>query len=359
MQKTYRPEELRIDMDYVLGTLRKLLDIPSPTGFTDAAERFCCEELERLGIPYDLTRRGAIRADLKGRRNTPDRALVAHIDTLGAQVKRLKENGRLEIVRIGHWSARFAEGSRCTIFTDTGQYRGTILPLKASGHTYGDDVDTQDTGWPYVELRVDARCDSIADLVAHGINVGDCVAIDTQPEFLPNGFINARHLDDKAGVATMLGAAKAVLDAGIELPIDCHLLFTISEEVGSGASSVLHQDVAEMVTIDNATVAPGQNSYEYGVTVAMADSTGPFDRRLTRSLLTLCQDYGIPHQRDIFRYYRCDSASAIEAGSDIRTALVTFGLDASHGYERIHADSLEALTRLLVVYLQSQPEDSA
>ena len=40
---------------------------------------------------------------------------------------------------------------------------------------------------------------------------------------------------------------------------------------------------------------------------------------------------GIAFQRDVFRHYRCDSASAIEAGNDIRTALITFGIDASHG----------------------------
>ena len=37
---------------------------------------------------------------------------VAHVDTLGAQVKQVKANGRLELVAIGHWSSRFAEGAR-------------------------------------------------------------------------------------------------------------------------------------------------------------------------------------------------------------------------------------------------------
>ena len=78
-----------------------------------------------------------------------------------------------------------------------------------------------------------------------GIHVGDYVAIDPVPEYLPeSGFLNSRHLDDKAGVAVVLGAAKAVLDSGRRLPIDCHLIFTISEEVGSGSSHTLHGDVA-------------------------------------------------------------------------------------------------------------------
>ncbi|WP_370867282.1 hypothetical protein [Parvibaculum sp.] len=57
----------------------------------------------------------------------------------------------------------------------------------------------------------------------------------------------------------------------------------------------------------------------------------------------------------MFRYYRSDAAAALEAGNDIRTALLCFGLDASHGYERVHLDSLEALARLLVLYMQSKP----
>jgi len=57
----------------------------------------------------------------------------------------------------------------------------------------------------------------------------------------------------------------------------------------------------------------------------------------------------------MLKYYRCDSASAIEAGNDIRTALVCFGTDATHGYERCHKDSLTALGQLLGLYLQSKP----
>ena len=342
-----------IDMAYLKGILSELLCIPSPSGFTDQVVLFVCRELERLGIGYELTRRGAIRADLPGRQYSPDRAIVSHLDTLGAMVKSLKPNGRLELVMIGHWSARFAEGARVTLFTDEGAYRGTILPLKASGHTFNREIDTQPVGWDHVELRIDAQAESRADLEKLGVNIGDYVAIDPQPEFLETGYIVSRHLDDKAGAATMLAAAKAVIDGKLELPMDCHLLFTISEEVGSGASAVLHGDVAELVSIDNGTTAPGQNSRETGVTIAMKDQTGPFDYHLTHKLIGLAKDHGIPHQRDVFRYYRCDGASAVEAGNDIRTALITFGIDASHGYERIHESALENLAELIALYMQS------
>jgi peptidase M42 family hydrolase len=320
--------------------------------------RDCCAELDKLGISYEVTRRGAIRALLKGEARRPARAVAAHVDTLGAQVKRIKETGRLEIVPIGHWNARLAEGARCTIFTDQGGYTGTILPLKASGHTFNEEIDSQPAGWPYVEVRVDARSSSLAEAHKLGIEVGDIIAIDPQSEFLENGFICSRHLDDKAGVAVMFAALQALVLAKQTLPVDLYFLFTIEEEVGVGASTILTDDIASLIAIDNGTTAPGQNSAEFGVTVSMADQSGPFDYHLTRKLVRLCVENEIIHQKDVFRHYRSDVASAVEAGFDVRTALICFGIDASHGWERIHIHALRSLAELVTAYALSPVEIS-
>lgn len=345
---------LNIDRTYLRETLLELLHVPSPTGMTDSVVQLVCQKLEAMGVEYELTRRGAIRANLYGEVHSPDRAIAAHLDTLGAMVKNLKPNGRLEVVSVGTWPARSAEGARVTLYIDKGiQYRGTLLPLKASGHVYGKQVDTQEASWQNLELRLDEQTHSISDLEKLGIYPGDMISIDPQPEFLDNGFWVSRFLDDKVGVAAVLAAAKAICDAKAPLPMDCHLLFTISEETGVGASHILHGDVAELLAVDNGTIAPGQNTSEYGVTIAMQDSSGPFDWYLTRRLISLCQTCGIEHSRDVFRFYRSDSASAVEAGNDIRTGLICFALDASHGHERTHEKSVLAVARLLSMYMQS------
>lgn len=342
-----------IDIDYLKKQLEALLGIPSPTGYTDGVVRYVSSALKTLGVPFELTRRGAIRARLQGGQPEAARAFISHLDTLGAQVKALKPNGRLALAPVGTWSARFAEGARVTVFSESGAYRGTILPPHASGHTYGDAVDEAPIGWDHVELRVDALARDRAQLEKHGIEVGDIVAIDPQPEFLENGFIVSRHLDNKAGVAVMLAALKAMLDQDGRPPVDIYWLFTIAEEVGHGAAGVLLPDIASLIAVDNGTSAPGQNSDEFGVTLSMADQTGPFDYHLTKKLALLCRENDIRYQKDIFRYYRSDSASALEAGADVRTALVTFGVDASHGYERIHMHALRSLAELLMVYALS------
>lgn len=349
-------KKLEIDRKYLKNVLIELLHIPSPTGYTDQIVHYLGEKLTEIDVPFELTRRGAIRATLKGRTSSGSRAIVSHLDTLGAMVRELKSNGRLGIVQIGHWSARFAEGARVKIFTDEGVYSGTILPLKASGHTYNNDVDSQVVSWDNLEVRVDEKIGSSSELKAFGFNVGDFVAVESSPEVSKSGFINARHLDNKAGVACELAAIKAVVDSGIKPHVDCHPLFTIAEEEGTGASSILHGHVASMVAIDNSTIAPGQNSSEYGVTIAMRDLGGVYDYHLSHRLIKICEENKILHERDVFRYYRSDATAALEAGNDIRTALVCFGLDASHGYERTHINSLLSLTELIAYYIISEPE---
>jgi peptidase M42 family hydrolase len=349
-----------IDIDYLKTTLLELLAIPSPAGLTDEIVHYAGAKLDAMGVPYELTRRGTIRAIL--RRNMPERrrfspacAIVSHLDTLGAMVREIKPNGRLSMMPIGTWSSRWAEGGRVTLFTESGRQRGSVLPLKASGHVYNEDIDKQPVEWDQLELRVDAEIHSAAEAAAHGIQIGDFVAFDPDPELMENGYIVSRHLDDKAGVAAVLAAAKAVVDAKVPIPMDCHLVFTLTEEVGSGARAVIEADVSEVIGVDIGPVAAGQGSKEFGVTIPLMDSSGPHDYHLTRRLLKLCNEHGIVSHRDVFRFYHSDASAAVSAGADVRTALVCFGTDASHGYERTHVSVLGSMAELLALYIQSGP----
>ena len=158
-----------------------------------------------------------------------------------------------------------------------------------------------------------------------------------------------------AAVAALLAACKAVRESGRLPPVNAFPLFTITEEVGSGSSAALHGEIAEMVSLDISIAAPGQNTDEHAATICVQDMSGPFDYHLTHKLIALSQEYGISHRRDVFKYYRSDSAAAVEAGNDIRTALIGFGADASHAQERTHRDALEALAQLSAAYILSEP----
>ncbi|MDM4139351.1 MULTISPECIES: osmoprotectant NAGGN system M42 family peptidase [Mycobacterium] len=343
------------DRTWMIDTLLALLQTPSPSGRTDAVMQVIGDIFDHFGVPFTLTRRGALTAELPGESATIDRALVVHSDTIGCMVRDLKDNGRLQLVPVGTFSARFAAGARVRIFIDDPEefITGTVMPLKASGHAFGDEIDTQPTNWEHAEVRIDRKVSSREDLVRLGLQVGDFVALITSPELTADGFIVSRHLDGKAGVAIALALAKNFSENKVVLPHRTTIMVTITEEVGHGASHGLPADVAELVSVDNAVCAPGQHSLEDGVTIPMADMHGPFDYHLTRKLCRLAHEHGIPFARDIFRYYRSDAAAAIEAGANTRAALVGFGLDGSHGWERTHIDSLEAAYNLLHCWLQT------
>ena len=159
-------QKLPIDADYLKTTLLELLAIPSPTGLTDEIVHYTGAKLDALGVAYELTRRGTIRAVLRRtmperRRFNPACAIVAHLDTLGAMVREIKPSGRLSLMPVGTWSSRWAEGGRVTLFTDTGRERGSVLPLMASGHVYNEAIDSQPVNWDQLELRIDAPISSV------------------------------------------------------------------------------------------------------------------------------------------------------------------------------------------------------
>lgn len=345
----------KIDCAYLLEQLRALLAIPSPSGLTDEVVHYVAEELAKLGIEVGITRRGTVMAKLSGRDSRYGRAVANHLDTIGAMVKGIKDNGRLQIAPVGTWSSRFAEGGKVTVFGQHPGYRGQVLPRMASGHAFNEQIDTLQVSWDSVEVRLNEETGTFEQTWELGIRPGDMVAFDPDPEFCSNGYLLSRHLDNKAGAAALLAAIKALQEEQLVPALDFYVLFTITEEVGTGASTALPVEVEEIVGVDIGPVAPGQNAREKGVTLCAQDTSGPFDRHLTHHLLQLCRHHQIPCRMDVFRYYYSDANAALLAGHDVRDALIAFGTDATHGYERTHLNSLESVASLIVAYALSDP----
>jgi len=88
-----------IDYAFLEDFLVRLLNTPSPTGFTERALALVQEALAALpSLSLRRTRKGALLVTLPGPEAEPVRALTAHVDTLGAMVKSIKPNGRLALV---------------------------------------------------------------------------------------------------------------------------------------------------------------------------------------------------------------------------------------------------------------------
>jgi putative aminopeptidase FrvX len=336
----------------MLHFLTGLLNTPSPTGYTEQALRYTEEALKAFpSLRLSRTRKGALLAQWPGKRSDAPRALTAHVDTLGAMVKEIKGSGRLKLTKIGGYAWNTVEGEGLTVFASAGEpLRGALLLSKASTHVYGAQVSETKREDDSMEVRLDARTTSKEETEALGIRVGDFVAFDPRVE-VTEGFVRSRHLDDKACVANLVAAVKALADAGLQPAQTTYLLVSNYEEVGHGAAAGIPAEVVELLAVDMAAVGEGQASDEFHATLCVKDSGGPYHHDFSQRLRALADANEIPYKVDIYPYYGSDGEAFWRAGGDVAVALIGPGVDASHNYERTHLDALTATTRWLMAYL--------
>lgn len=347
-------KNLPIDQDFMLEFLVNLLNTPSPTGFTAQAMALVASTLVDLGLKPQRSDKGYLLADWVGEKADAPRALTAHVDTLGAMVKEIKASGRLKLTKLGGYAWNTVEGEGCWLTTASGiTMRGSILHTKASTHIYGAGVGEDGRKDDNMEVRLDARTESASDTEELGIEVGNLVTFDPRVEVGENGFIRSRHLDDKAGVACIVSAVRAMVNAGIKPAQRTVLLFSNFEEVGHGAATGIPPEVVDLVAVDMAVVGEGQASSEFMTTICAKDSRGPYHSKLTAELRQLARENDIPHAVDIYPQYGSDAEAYWRAGGSARIALIGPGVDASHNYERTHIDALLATVNLITAYLQT------
>jgi putative aminopeptidase FrvX len=317
------------------------------------------EAFSPLPLEVARTRKGGLVLTWLGSTIKP-RALTAHTDTLGAMVRRIKDNGRLALTQIGGYDWHAVENEGCTIASSAAEaskerktYRGTIVNTKVSVHIFGEETRKLEREAQNYEVRIDARTANAEQTQALGINVGDFVYLDPHVE-VNNGFIRSRHLDDKAGVAAIYGALLALHQAELAPRYRLTVLISNYEEAGHGAAAGISTAVHELVAVDMAAVGEGQASDEFSVGICAKDSGGPYHLGLRRALETLAREHDIPYKVDTYPHYGSDGEAAWHAGADLKVGLIGPGVEASHAYERTHTDSLEATAALIAAYLLSE-----
>ena len=337
-------------MDYIIRTIKKLVNIPSPSGFTQEVIAFVKAEAESFGYTCETSHRGGLIISVKGQKEET-LGLSAHVDTLGAMVRSIDKDGTLRFTLVGGYTIHSIEGSYCSIHTRDGRvYTGTILIKSHSIHSYDDAVTIERTDRNML-IRVDEIVQSREDILKLGINSGDYISFDAKFQSTEQGFIKSRHLDDKASVAVLLGLLRELSKERLVPAKNLKILISNYEEVGFGASWV-PEDITEFLAVDMGVIGDDLNGSEYKVSICAKDSTGPYDYEVTNRLITLAKENGIDYVVDIFPHYGSDVSSALRGGNDIRGALIGQGVHASHGMERTHRKGLENTLKLLKAYIR-------
>lgn len=334
--------------------IKQLVSIPSPSGNTEKVINQVENILKDLQVETRHNRKGGLIATIPGKNDREQRMLTAHVDTLGAMVKEVKDNGRLRLDLIGGFKYNAIEGEYCEIQTTGGKvYTGTILMHQTSVHVYKDAGEAK-RNQKNMEVRIDAKVENAADIRALEIEVGDFVSFDSRVQLTDNGFIKSRHLDDKASVGILLQLIKRLKEENATLPYTTHFLISNNEEIGYGGNSNITPETVEYLAVDMGAMGDGQSTDEYTVSICVKDASGPYHLGLRKHLVELAESNSIGYKLDIYPYYGSDASAAIKAGNDIVHGLIGPGIDSSHAYERTHETSLEYTEQLLYYYVLSR-----
>ncbi len=349
--------DLPVSTDAAIDFLVGLLNVHSPTGYSDEAVDYCRRAFETLAVPnlsISLNAKGALILTLPGSSTSGlSVGVTAHTDTLGLMVKEVKANGRLKATNIGGIQWAGVEQENVLVRTvENRRIRGTVIPINPSSHVNLNIAKTERNA-DTMEIRLDERTTSAAQTRALGIEVGDFIFLDPRVEVTETGFIHSRFLDNKAGVAVIYAALTALRDAGARPAHDTTVLISTYEEVGHGGTkgAGLPPGLTELLTIDMGAIGEGQNGDEFSVSLCVKDSGGPYHFDMNNKLRRLASENGIPLKPDIYPSYASDGTAWWRSGGAGRVGLIGPGVDSSHSYERTHRDSLEHCAHLTARYL--------
>ena len=333
-------------MNFIKEQLYTLTSIPSPSSFTTKVTDYLLSELSSLGYSPERSNKGNVFVTLGG--SGSPLVLAAHVDTLGAMVRSIKENVRLRPTTIGGHQWSTADGENCTIHTRDGRvYTGVVLNKEPSSHVADQKTELIEEN---MEILLDENVTSDQDTLALGIQTGDIIAMDPRTVVTESGYIKSRFLDDKLSAAILLGLARAVREDAWKLSRKVSLLFTVYEEVGHGGS-VVPDDTEEMISVDMGCVGSDLGCTERMVSICAKDSGGPYNYDLITALSNLAKEKKLDYAIDIYPHYGSDVETTLRAGYDIRHGLIGPGVYASHNYERSHMDGVHNTFELLKAYI--------
>lgn len=342
--------EFKLNREFILETLEELVKIPSPSGYCKDVISYIESIAKRYEYSFTRNNKGNGIIEINGRDSSYCIGIPVHVDTLGAMVRSINDDGTIRITTIGGNMFSTLDGEYCKIHTRGGKtYTGTMLSTSPAVHVYPDAAKKE-----RIEENMMVRLDEIVctkeDVLSLNIMTGDFISIEPKFEITKSGFIKSRHLDNKAGTTSALSLMEMFKRLEEKPNFNVKIIVSTYEEVGHGCSNI-PDDIDELVGIDMGCIGLDLSCTERDVSICAKDSSGPYDYDITSKLIQLSKKHKLSYAVDIYPMYGSDVSASLKAGNNIRGGLVGPGVNASHGMERTHIDGIENTIKLIYAYL--------
>lgn len=236
------------------GFLKELVEIPSPSGYEQPAQRVIAKQLESVADSLQTDVMGNLIARLE-LPDGPRVMLAGHCDEIGFMVQFVDDRGFIYFGAIGGVDPHLSPGQRVLIHTKDGDVPG-VIGKKAIHLIEPKDRDT------VIKLKqqfIDIGCSSREE-VEELIRIGDPVTFAVGVQKLQGDRVTSRAFDDKMGAFIVAEVMKRIKQSPAECRCDFYAVSTVQEEIGlrGGATSSygVDPDVGIVVEVTHATDYP-------------------------------------------------------------------------------------------------------
>lgn len=164
--------------------------------------------------------------------------LIAHMDEVGLIVRRITEDGFLQVERIGGMSFMSLPGSQLDLWTQAGALPAHVGVLPQ----HLDDLNKMSWGDIYIDIGARSR----AEVQKWGVRIGDGLTWSSPLRQLRENCIVGKALDDRLGCLLLLTLANKLKPN--QLGVDLYLGFVVQEETTlMGGAPIVHAIQPDLV----------------------------------------------------------------------------------------------------------------
>jgi len=202
MRKTYSKHRIRIyEVEKMtdLDLLKKLTEIPAPSGHEDRMISFVKEYMSKYADTVEVDAIGNVIGMLKGTSEKAPRIMVsAHMDEIGLVIRRIEEEGFLRFERLGGVEPKSLLAREVQILTRNGIVEG-VIGIKAH-HLAAYQKELEQVKDMYIDVGAESR----EEVNRLGIRVGDPAVFKPNMRILNGKYITSKAMDNRAPLLVLL-----------------------------------------------------------------------------------------------------------------------------------------------------------
>ena len=355
----------QVNTEYLVSLLQELLYARGPVGQEDEVRDICEREMKNYCDEVSIDEAGNVIGLIRGKsknKEIPIVRVMAHTDEISMIVKRVNSDGTFRVNNLGGLRAGIVGMGPVDILADSGILPGvmSVGPLHTTAETpKANATRTEFIDWNHVYIFTRK---SPEELKQAGVHAGTKVVIsrDRRKILELGDCIGGYNMDDRAGIAIIIGAAAMLKENKVRLANDVYIAMTSQEEIGAFGASYAARTLPGDVTVA-VDLGPATDEYKTELTsepiVAYGDADGVYSKSVSDRLFNLAKDLGMDPQTAVWASYGTDASISKRYGQSGQTGLLCIATENTHGYEIIPREGLMRCARVLSAFLQAPVEN--